>query len=598
MVSISASRPPAPAGASGRGRPHGNPRNTELRLLLLALVAVAGYAAVVEMHVLETVTATFWVPVVVLAAIFIGAHIGVRLLAPHADPVLLPSVALLNGIGVAFLRRLDLARTDPAERIELPALSGIGGQQLIWTLLAVTAAVVLLALVRDHRVISRYAWTLGLVGLILMIIPGLLPASISASEYDEAAKQWIRIGPFSIQPGEFAKLALAGFFAYYLVRKREVLSLASRRVLGIGLPRGRDLGPVIVVWMLSMLVLVWQFDLGMSLTYLGLFVAMLYIATERVSWLIIGFLLFSGGAVTAYILGHAFGGPFRNLANRVDIWLDPFAEPHGLGYQPVQGLLSLGTGGLFGTGPGGGQPTQVPEVHNDYIFAGIGEEIGLFGLTALLVLYLLIVTRGIKAGLLVRDSFGKLLAGGLVFTFGLQIFVILGGVGGLIPLTGLTTPFMSAGGSSLASNWLLIAVLLRISDAARGPATPSAPGGVLPPPVAVQASWVSQPEPATEAVAAREAATEAVAAPEPATEAAAAREQPAAPDDEPHESAPAPAEESTEDTSAEAASPAEESTEDTSAEGASPAEAITESEATTEAPTENPPGRTPGGERT
>jgi cell division protein FtsW (lipid II flippase) len=582
VVSISASRTPAPAGASGRGRPRGNPRNTELRLLVLALVAVAGYAAVVEMHVLETVTATFWVPVAVLGAIFIGAHIAVRVLAPHADPVLLPAVALLNGIGVAFLRRLDLARTDPAERIDLPALSGVGGQQLIWTLLAVIAAVVLLTLVRDHRLISRYAWTLGLVGLILMIIPGLLPASMSASEYDEAAKQWIRIGPFSIQPGEFAKLALAGFFAYYLVRKREVLSLASRRVLGIGLPRGRDLGPVIVVWLLSMLVLVWQFDLGMSLTYIGLFVAMLYIATERVSWLIIGFLLFSGGAVTAYILGHAFGGPFRNLANRVDIWLDPFADPHGLGYQPVQGLLSMGTGGLFGTGPGGGQPTQVPEVHNDYIFAGIGEEIGMFGLTALLVIYLLIVTRGIKAGLLVRDSFGKLLAGGLVFTFGLQVFVILGGVGGLIPLTGLTTPFMSAGGSSLASNWLLIAVLLRISDAARGPATPAAPGGVLPPPVAVQAPQLSRPEPVTEAVA----------APQPATEVVAALEQPAAAEDESHAPAPAPSE----DRSAPDAPSAEAATE-VATEAATEAEA-TEAGATAEAPPEDPSGRTPGGERT
>jgi cell division protein FtsW (lipid II flippase) len=514
VVTTSASPAPAPAGAPGHGRVRGNPRNTELRLLLPALLVVAGYAAVVELHLLDTLTTTFWIPAAVLAAIFIGAHVAIRLLAPHADPVLLPAVALLNGIGVAFLRRLDLARTDPAERLDLPALAGIGGQQLIWTLLAVAGAVGLLVMVRDHRAISRYAWTLGLVGLILMIIPGLLPSSISASEYDEAARQWIRIGPFSIQPGEFAKLALAAFFAYYLVRKREVLSLASRRVLGIGFPRGRDLGPVIVVWMLSMLVLVWQFDLGMSLTYLGLFVAMLYIATERVSWLIIGFLLFSSGAVTAYLLGQTVGGPFRNLANRVDIWLDPFADPHGLGFQPVQGLLSLGTGGLFGTGPGGGQPTQIPEVHNDYIFAGIGEEIGLFGLTALLVVYLLVVTRGIKAGLMVRDSFGKLLAGGLTFTFGLQIFVILGGVGSLIPLTGLTTPFMSAGGSSLASNWLLVAVLLRISDAARGPAAPAGMGGVIAPPVGVRPAPAAAPG----VPAAAEPVTEPVAVPAPAAE--------------------------------------------------------------------------------
>jgi cell division protein FtsW (lipid II flippase) len=472
---------PAPAGAPSRGRPRRNPRRAELGLLLLAMAVVTGYAAAVEMHLLGTLTPTFWLPAAVLTTIFLGAHIAVRILAPFADPALLPAVALLNGIGVAFLRRLDLGRTPAEERLDVAALSGVGGTQLIWTMVAVIGAVVLLAVVRDHRMVSRYAWTLGLIGLILMIIPGLLPASISASQYDPAAKQWIRLGPLSIQPGEFAKLALAGFFAYYLVRKREVLSLASKRVLGIGLPRGRDLGPVLVVWVLSMLVLVWQFDLGMSLTYLGLFVAMLYIATERVSWLIIGFLLFSGGAVTAYLLGHTVGGPFRNLANRVDIWLDPFADPHNLGYQPVQGLLGLGTGGLFGTGPGGGQPTQIPEVHNDYIFAGIGEEIGLFGLTALLMVYLIVVTRGIKAGLTVRDSFGKLLAGGLAFVLGLQIFIILGGVGGLIPLTGLTTPYMSAGGSALTSSWLLAALLLRISDGARKPAPP--PATVLPAPV-------------------------------------------------------------------------------------------------------------------
>jgi cell division protein FtsW (lipid II flippase) len=486
VTAPAASAPPASAGAMPRGRPRGNPRRAELGLLLLAIAVVTGYAASVEMHLLDTLTPTFWLPAAVLALIFLCAHIAVRILAPYADPALLPAVALLNGIGVAFLRRLDLGRTPADERLELAALTGDGGTQLIWTMVAVVGAVVLLAVVRDHRMVSRYAWTLGLIGLILMIIPGLLPASISASQYDEAAKQWIRIGPLSFQPGEFAKLALAAFFAYYLVRKREVLSLASKRVLGISLPRGRDLGPVVVVWTLSMLVLVWQFDLGMSLTYLGLFVAMLYIATERVSWLIIGFLLFGGGAVTAYLLGHAVGGPFRNLANRVDIWLDPFADPHNLGYQPVQGLLGLGTGGLFGTGPGGGQPTQIPEVHNDYIFAGIGEEIGLFGLTALLMVYLVVVTRGIKAGLSVRDSFGKLLAGGLAFVLGLQIFIILGGVGGLIPLTGLTTPYMSAGGSALTSSWLLAALLLRISDGARRPAPPPAtvlPAPVSPPPV-------------------------------------------------------------------------------------------------------------------
>lgn len=483
--------PPVPAGPAARGRGRSRPRRTELWLLLLALVVVAGYSATVEMHLLRSLTLTFWVPVAVLAAIFLAAHIAVRLLAPYADPVLLPVVALINGVGVAFLRRLTLGQADAAERSEIGALAGIGGQQLIWTLLAVAGAIGLLAIVRDHRGVSRYAWTLGLVGLVLMSIPGLLPARFSAGDLDESTKLWIRIGPFSIQPGEFAKLALLVFFAYYLVRKREVLSLASKRILGIDFPRGRDLGPVVVVWLLSVMVLVLQRDLGMSLLYLGMFVVTLYIATERVSWLIIGGLLFSGGAVLAYLLGHAIGGPFTNFANRVDIWRDPFADPYNLGWQPVQGLLGLATGGLFGAGPGGGQPRFIPEVHNDYIFAGLGEEIGLFGLSAVLMLYLLVVTRGIRAGLAVRDSFGKLLAGGLSFTLGLQIFVILGGVTGLIPLTGITTPFMSAGGSALMANWLLVALLLRISDAARRPAPPAAqPAPVSAPPASPHAATV------------------------------------------------------------------------------------------------------------
>ncbi|MGH3681001.1 MAG: FtsW/RodA/SpoVE family cell cycle protein [Natronosporangium sp.] len=465
--------PPAPAGAVGHGRGHRNPRNAELGLLVLAMLVVAGFAAAVELQLLETLSGTFWVPAAVLAVLFLVAHIALRILAPYADPVLLPAVALLNGVGVAFLRRLDLATSDPTQlSTQEPVFSGDGGRQLIWTLLAVLGAVVVLAVVRDHRSISRYAWTLGLLGLILMIMPGLLPASISASEFDESAKLWIRIGPFSIQPGEFAKLALLCFFAYYLVRKREVLSLAGRRLLGVDFPRGRDLGPVVVVWLLSLMVLLLLSDLGMSLLYLGMFVAMLYIATERASWLIIGGLLFAGGTLLAYLLGKAVGGPFANFSQRVDVWLDPFLDPFGASLQPLQALLGLGTGGLFGTGPGAGSPTEVPEVHNDFIFAGLGEEVGLFGLTAMLVVLLLLVTRGIRAGLAVRDSFGKLLAGGLAFTLGLQIFVILGGVTGLIPLTGLTTPFMSAGGSALVANWVLVALLLRISDAARRPANP------------------------------------------------------------------------------------------------------------------------------
>ncbi|WP_446217651.1 FtsW/RodA/SpoVE family cell cycle protein [Micromonospora sp. IBHARD004] len=447
-------------------------RNAELSLLLLAMVLVAAYAATVEANVLDTVTSDFWMPAAALGLVFLGLHLVIRWLAPFADPALLPAVALLNGIGVGFLRRYDLAKAAPADRETLAIFAGTGGRQLAWTLGAVILAAGLLAIMRDHRSLSRYAYTLGLAGIVLVMIPAVLPSRFSEINN---AKLWIRIGGFSIQPGEFAKLALLAFFAYYLVRKREVLSLASRRVLGIDFPRGRDLGPVLVVWIISLLVLVFEKDLGTSLLYFGMFVVTLYIATERVSWLLIGLILFFGGAYLAYLLGSTVGGPFLNFYDRAQIWLDPFAEPYDRGYQLVQGLLTLGTGGLFGAGPGGGQPTLLPEVQTDFIFAGIGEEIGLFGLSALLVVYLLVVERGLRAALAVRDSFGKLLAGGLAFTLGLQVFVIVGGISKLIPLTGQTTPFLSAGGSSLMANWLLIAVLLRVSDGARRPMTGGGP---------------------------------------------------------------------------------------------------------------------------
>jgi cell division protein FtsW (lipid II flippase) len=447
-------------------------RNAELSLLLLAMVLVAAYSATVEANVLDTVTSDFWVPAAMLSLVFLGLHLVIRWLAPFADPALLPAVALLNGIGVGFLRRYDLAQVAPEEREHLTIFAGTGGRQLAWTLAAVVLAAGLLAIMRDHRSLSRYAYTLGLAGIVLVMIPAVLPARFSEINN---AKLWIRVGGFSIQPGEFAKLALLAFFAYYLVRKREVLSLASRRVLGIDFPRGRDLGPVLVVWLISLMVLVFEKDLGTSLLYFGMFVVTLYIATERVSWLLIGLVLFFGGVYLAYVLGSTIGGPFANFYLRADIWLDPFDDPYDKGYQLVQGLLTLGSGGLFGAGPGGGQPTLLPEVQTDFIFAGIGEEIGLFGLSALLVVYLLIVERGLRAALAVRDSFGKLLAGGLAFTLGLQVFVIVGGISKLIPLTGQTTPFLSAGGSSLMANWLLIAVLLRVSDGARRPVTGGGP---------------------------------------------------------------------------------------------------------------------------
>ncbi len=463
VIPVKAPRAEAPAAPRGSLK-----RGTELFLLIFGMLVVLGYAVSAEIGVTGHVRPDVWVQPILLTLIFLGFHVVIRILAPYADPVLLPAAATLNGLGVEFLRRLDLGSAVKEGGSRSP-WTGDSIRQLAWTFAALLVATVALAVVRDHRSLSRYAYTLCLGGIILIILPAVLPASLSEVN---GAKLWIRFGNvFQIQPGEFAKLMLLVFFAYYLVRKREVLSLASRRVLGIDFPRGRDVGPVVLVWLLSLMVLVFEKDLGTSLLYFGMFIVTLYIATERVSWLLIGLVMFFGGAVSAYFLG-TFLGPFQNFHERVGVWLNPFADPQGTGYQLVQSLLGLGTGGLFGAGPGVGQPQQVPEVRNDFIFAGFGEEIGLFGLTALLVIYLMISQRGLRTAIAVRDSFGKLLAGGLAFTLALQVFVIIGGVSKLIPLTGQTTPFMSAGGSSLMANWLLIALLLRISDAARRPAAP------------------------------------------------------------------------------------------------------------------------------
>jgi cell division protein FtsW (lipid II flippase) len=466
-VTAHAVPPDSAASSAAAGRRLPTRRNTELIMLLFSMSIVTVYSAAVQYAVTRNVT-NFWVPPFLLTLVFLAAHLMIRFLAPYADPAILPAVALLNGLGVLFLRRLDLDDPD-GKHLNFLDFSATSFKQVIWTIAAIIVAGATLALIRDHRVLSRYAYTLGLVGIVLMMIPAVLPASLSEVN---GAKLWIRFGSFfQIQPGEFAKILLLSFFAYYLVRKREVLSLASRRFLGIDFPRGRDLGPVVAVWVLSLMVLVFEKDLGTSLMYFGMFVVTLYIATERASWLIIGLLLFFGGSFMAYVLGGTVGGPFANFHERVGVWLDPFADPNDTGYQLVQSLLGLGTGGLFGSGPGAGHPHLVPEVHNDFIFAGLGEEIGLFGLTALLMVYLVIAERGLRAAIAVRDSFGKLVAGGLAFTLALQVFVIVGGVTKLIPLTGQTTPFLSAGGSSLMANWLLIALLLRISDASRRPVT-------------------------------------------------------------------------------------------------------------------------------
>lgn len=316
-----------------------------------------------------------------------------------------------------------------------------------------------LILVRDHRILARWIYTAMAAGLGLLLLP-LVPV---LGRSINGARIWIEVGPFSFQPGELAKILLTIFFAGYLVTARDALSLIDRKILGMRLPRGRDLGPLLVVWITSLIVLVFETDLGMSLLYFGLFVAMLYVATERSSWIVLGMILFLSGAYLAWRF-------IPHVQVRVTIWLHPFAPANtDRAYQLVQGLYGMASGGLAGTGLGQGHPQLVPFANSDFIFSSIGEELGLAGVMAVLTLYLLLVERGLRAATGVRDSFGKLLAAGLAFSVALQVFVVVGGITRVIPLAGLTMPFLAAGGSSLLSNWIIVALLLRVSDAARRP---------------------------------------------------------------------------------------------------------------------------------
>ena len=441
-------------------------RGTELALLAFALgIVVLAYTAVglaVDGH-LPAGTLGYGAG---LGALFLLAHLVVRWVAPYADPLIVPCVALLNGLGLVMVRRLDVAEAERARLASRAVPRPDAPLQLIWTALGIALFIAVLLVVRDHTRLARYAYTCAAAGLALLLMP-VLPV---LGQTINGARLWVRVGPVQVQPSEPAKLALMVFFASYLVAKRDVLSLASRRVAGLDLPRARDLGPVLVAWAASLSVLVLEKDLGSSLLFFGIFIVMLYVATERTSWLLIGLALFAVGAYVAYLL-------FGHVRLRVDVWLHPFADPDNKGYQLVQSLFGFGTGGLTGTGLGQGSPQTVPFAKTDFILASFGEELGLVGVMAILLLFGLIVERGLRAGLGCRDSFGKLLATGLSFALALQVFVIAGGVTGLIPLTGVTLPWLSYGGSSVVSNWVLVALLLRISDAARRPApAPVSPG--------------------------------------------------------------------------------------------------------------------------
>jgi cell division protein FtsW (lipid II flippase) len=400
-----------------------------------------------------------WVTSGVVGLLALITHVIVRFRAPYADPIMLPVATLLTILGLVMIYRIDVAAARRAELNGNPLPTPDVYSQLTWFTVAVIGFCAVLILLRDHRVLQRYTYTLGLLGLVLLVLP-LAPVIGTTVN---GATLWIRIGGLSFQPAEMAKILLTVFFAGYLVEKRDSLALVRTKVLGLGLPRLKDLGPLVVAWLVSLAVLIFERDLGTSLLFFGLFVAMLYIATQRRSWLVIGGVLFLGGAVLAYYL-------FGHVRLRVMVWLDPWTYATDEGYQIVQSLFGLANGGILGAGIGQGFPNLVPFANTDFIVAALGEELGVTGLIALLLLYAILIERGLRTAISVRDPFGQLVAAGLSITLALQVFVIVGGVTRLIPLTGLTTPFLSYGGSSLIANWIIVALLLRISDRARRPA--------------------------------------------------------------------------------------------------------------------------------
>jgi len=406
----------------------------------------------------STTTAGGWISLIGSGVILLAAHGVVRKYTPYADPILLPAVATLNLLGLAMIHRLDAANAARAlangTKIPTPDVYF----QVAWMFIGLVLFMGVLIAISDHRRLQRFTYTSGVVGIIMLFLP-LLPG---IGNEVNGAKLWISIAGFTFQPGELAKILLTIFFAGFLVTRRHTLALVHSKLFGVGFPRIKDFGPLVVMWLLALMVLVFERDLGTSLLIFGIFIVLLYVATGRRSWVIIGSLLLIFGAAAAYKM-------FGHVRIRFDVWLHPFADPQGTGFQIVQSLYGFANGGLFGTGWGQGYPQLVPFAKTDFITSALGEELGLVGLTAILLIYAIIVERGARAAVATRDPFGNLLAIGLTAALGIQTFIVVGGVTKLIPLTGLTTPFLSYGGSSLVANYILIALLIRISNAARSP---------------------------------------------------------------------------------------------------------------------------------
>ena len=413
-------------------------RGNELGLGLMAVIVTGGGYVLLLLADKPDIPADLWLFLGAVLGLYLVAHLAVRRFAPRADPTLLPIAFILNGIGFVTISRLDrdLARV-----------------QAVWTAIGIAAFVITLFVVRRIRTLERYRYTFLLIGVVALLLP-LLPG---VGREINGARLWVRAGPVNFQPGEAAKVLLVIFFAAYLVDKRELLAAGSRRIGRLMVPDPKHLGPLLLAWGVSILVMVRQKDLGSSLLFFAVFAAMLYIATERSAYLVVAFGMFVVGATIAYQL-------FAHVSDRVQSWADPWSVAQTTGYQLVQSLFAFGTGGFAGTGLGLGSPQKIPNASTDFVFAAIGEELGLIGTVAICLLFLLFVGSGFRIAIQAERPFSKLFAAGLTTIVGVQAFVIIGGVIRVIPLTGVTLPFVSYGGSSLVANFVLVALLLRISD--------------------------------------------------------------------------------------------------------------------------------------
>ncbi|GAB3593686.1 Lipid II flippase FtsW [Corynebacterium faecale] len=422
-------------------------RRTEMWLLMLATLVVAVMFVSLELAMGNELDSQILILILGYMGVLVTAHLAMCFVAPFADQIMLPVVAVLNGIGLVMIYRLDLAT----------GFSTVNSH-LMWTFIGVALMVVVLLILRDYKALSRYSYLLGIVGIVLLALPLVWPQPANVE-----ARIWIWLGPFSIQPGEFSKILLLLFFAQLLATKRALFTVAGRRFLGMDFPRLRDLAPILVVWALAILIMAGANDFGPALLLFSTVLVMVYLATGRGSWLLIGAVLVAVGAYAVYQVSG-------KIQERVQNFLDPVAHYDTTGYQLSQSLFGMSWGGITGTGVGQGYPNMVPVAHSDFILAAIGEEMGLIGLSAIIILFGVLVTRGMRTAMATRDTYGKLVASGLSMTIMIQVFVVVAGISALMPMTGLTTPFMSQGGSSLMANYILVAILLRISDSARRPA--------------------------------------------------------------------------------------------------------------------------------